>query len=392
MGSSGPPGGGAWPKILLAKPAAHPSGGGAGASGVPSGVVKLMRDEESAARSRLYQGSLNLITDAWEFSADRLLPLMSDNTDFTVVGVLGLPGVGKSTILNELYGFDSVASGVLPPFPVQTEETRAQARHCSTGMELRVSSERLILLDTQPIYSSSVLMDLTLPDGSSSLQLLSGESISGELAYELMGLQLGVFLTAVCHVVLLVTDGKNDTTLWKMLQTIEMLRQGIPDPSTVGSGGQLSTSTEDIPQETNSEFFADTIFVHTKLRESDLDFNSIEKFKAALSEYFKSSFRRNGLPQTEATENTDNALRMETTNVFVLPRAQDESSKKFKSSSLMLRQLRDQILSMPRRSFPKPLNERDWLRNASRVWDLVKKSPVISDYGKLLQNSGLFRR
>lgn len=39
------------------------------------------------------------------------LQLMSDNTDFTVVGVLGPSGVGKSTILNELYGFDSNSPG-----------------------------------------------------------------------------------------------------------------------------------------------------------------------------------------------------------------------------------------------------------------------------------------
>jgi protein SMG9 len=75
--------------------------------------------------------------------------LSADNTDFTVVGVIGAPGVGKSTILNELYGFDGTTSGVLPPFQVQSEETRAMARHCSVGIELRMSVERFILLDTQ---------------------------------------------------------------------------------------------------------------------------------------------------------------------------------------------------------------------------------------------------
>lgn len=40
-------------------------------------------------------------------------------------------------------------TGVLPPFQVQSEETRAMARHCSVGIELRMSVERFILLDTQ---------------------------------------------------------------------------------------------------------------------------------------------------------------------------------------------------------------------------------------------------
>lgn len=40
------------------------------------------------------------------------LQLMSaDNQEFMVVGVLGPPGAGKSTILNEIYGFDSSSQG-----------------------------------------------------------------------------------------------------------------------------------------------------------------------------------------------------------------------------------------------------------------------------------------
>lgn len=81
-------------------------------------------------------------------------------------------------------------------------------------------------------------------------------------------------------------------------------------------------------------------------------------------------------------------------NYFVLPiRASDDSVKmQHESYTVMLRQLRDQILSMPRRSFARPISERDWLRNAARVWDSIKKSPVLADYSRTLQNSGLYRR
>ena len=50
-----------------------------------------------------------MITWEWTF----LLQFLTDNTDFTVVGVIGPPGVGKSTILNELYGFDGTSPGIL---------------------------------------------------------------------------------------------------------------------------------------------------------------------------------------------------------------------------------------------------------------------------------------
>eukprot|EP00249_Psilotum_nudum_P011939 c23479_g2_i1 orf=290-661(+) len=102
------------PKILLAKPTVARSDAGTSTSGMPASVVKLMRDrdDDTAARTRLPHGSLHLLSESWDIFPDRVLPLMSDNTDFTVIAVLGPQGVGKSTILNELYGFDGSSPGV----------------------------------------------------------------------------------------------------------------------------------------------------------------------------------------------------------------------------------------------------------------------------------------
>ncbi|KAH7282042.1 hypothetical protein KP509_35G009400 [Ceratopteris richardii] len=438
------------PKILLAKPtSSRTESSVAGAvSGAPAAVVKLMRDrdEENAVRTRLPHGSLSLISESWEIYPDRLLPLMSENTDFTVVGVLGPSGVGKSTILNELYGFDANTPGVLPPFSVLSDETKAMARHCSVGVELRMSAERFILLDTQPLFSASVLTDLMRPDGSSSISVLSGESLSAELAHEMMGIQLGVFLASVCHVLLLVSEGLHDISLWRMILTIEMLKQGIPDPTLVNlssPGGILrqlpgDKEDEESVQPELAEFFADTIFVHTKLREHECSLYNIKCLKKSLDLYFPSPpFRRNGaiqyvLPQfsspssgpsfpnksglgagplegyqngattfneghTVSSDSEDEDSEDEDdsgVNYFILPlRAQDDSAKmQHESYTVMLRKLRDQILSMPRRPFARPISERDWLRNAARVWDFIKKSPVLADYSRTLQNSGLYRR
>lgn len=44
-----------------------------------------------------------------------------------------------------------IVVGMLPPFGVESEETRVMARHSTVGIEPRVSSERIILLDTQVI-------------------------------------------------------------------------------------------------------------------------------------------------------------------------------------------------------------------------------------------------
>ncbi|CAM8968475.1 unnamed protein product [Rhodiola kirilowii] len=92
------------PKILLAKPGLVTGRSNTGQLGRGSGAAD---DEATALRNRLPAiGSLNLVSENWEFHADRFLPFLTENTDFTVVGVIGPTGVGKSTIMNEIYGFD----------------------------------------------------------------------------------------------------------------------------------------------------------------------------------------------------------------------------------------------------------------------------------------------
>ncbi|KAL3695970.1 hypothetical protein R1sor_010046 [Riccia sorocarpa] len=455
MGPSGTGVSGGGPKILLAKPTTpRPEGGSVGGAGV-GGAVKLMRDrdEDIAARGRLPHGSLNLLLDTWDFYPDRLLPLMSDNTDFTVVGVLGPPGVGKSTILNELYGFDGTTTGVLPPFPVQTEEIKAAAKHCTGGIELRVAAERIVLLDCQPVFSASVLMDLMRSDGYSNISVLSGDALSAELAHELMGLQLGVFLSSVCHVLLVVSEGVHDIRMWRLMQTVEMLKQGIPDPSALPSGQapQFEKDDNETAIDETPEFFSDVVFVHTKLRKQECTLPEILRLERALSLFFPSpAFRKNSLvkyrlPQSPSQRPSASCALLEkekcaprgengvislsgrtssdgkfqngaTTagkeeeqkegksiddgkpegdvNMFVLPvRLPDEMTRNHHESyAAMLAKFRNQILSLPRRPFSRPLTEREWLRNAGRIWDLVKKSRVLAEYSKVLQSSGLYRR
>ncbi|MCO5608842.1 hypothetical protein L7F22_063060 [Adiantum nelumboides] len=229
-----------------------------------------------------------------------------------------------------------------------------------------------------------------------------------------------------------------------MLQ-VEMLKQGIPDPTLVNisaPGGLLhqvsgDKDEDDAMQEEFTEFFADTIFIHTKLREDECSWYNIKCLKKALGLYFPSPpFRKNGAVQyvvphfplksssgnailrkkqrsavvlSEGVQNgvtssgtTHKDLEEENSededgpgvNYFVLPLCtQDECVKmQHESYTVMLQKLRDQILSMSRRSFARPVSERDWLRNAARVWDYIKKSPVLADYSRTLQNSGLYRR
>lgn len=44
--------------------------------------------------------------------------------------------------------------------------------------------------DLQPVFSPSVLAEMIRPDGSSTISVVSGESLSAELAHEMMNIQV----------------------------------------------------------------------------------------------------------------------------------------------------------------------------------------------------------
>ncbi|KAL9274400.1 hypothetical protein AKJ16_DCAP13250 [Drosera capensis] len=347
------------PKILLAKPGLIP--------GVPSAPKFILggggdnnrEDDSASTRSRLPPvGSLNLLSDSWEFHFDRFLTLLSENnTDFTVVGVIGPPGAGKSTIMNEIYGFDPTTSGILPPFAIQSEETRVNARHCTIGIEPR------------PVLSASILAEMTRPDGSSTVSVLNGENLSAELALEVMGIQ------------------------------VDMLKHNIPDPSSLAVS-IMQSSTLGTEKESKDKYQA----VGEELRDGDLNLQNSNRVGKALARYFNlSSFVKTESKSTTATEYaspsaTNNSSCHSSSSIMphvhLIPcRSKDGTSRAcYESCDLALTRLRDQVLSMRHPKFSRSVTEREWLKNSARIWELVKNSPVIAEYFKMLQNSGLFRR
>ncbi|CAN8236155.1 unnamed protein product [Cochlearia groenlandica] len=367
------------PKILLAKPSVSPISGKYGRGN---------SDEENAPhRSRLPPvSSLNMLSDSWDFHIDRFLPFLTENTDFTVVGVIGPPGVGKSTILNAIYSFDGSSPGMLPPFAVQSEEIKAAAKHCTVGIEPRVSAERFILLDVQPVFSPSILAELIRPDGSSSIPVLGSDSMSAELAHEIMCIQLGVFLASICHVLLVVSEGVHEDNMWHLMSTVDLLKHAIPDPSSPAlSRLQISeigyeTEYKDKLAEGN-DYMATPIFVHSKLQDQDLSPKNVLQLRKALAQYFESnSFmlgRRNG---SELAEPVSCMVPLK------ISRNQHESYQ------LAMWKLRDQVLSAKSTSFSRPVSEREWLKNSAKIWEMVKNSLIIAEYGRALQSCGMFRR
>ncbi|KAK3226011.1 hypothetical protein Dsin_005873 [Dipteronia sinensis] len=363
-------------------------------------------DDTSSHRSRLQ--SLNLLSDSWDLHIDRFLPFLSDNTDFTVVAVIGPPGVGKSTIMNQLYGFDE-SSPVMPPpfappFAILSEETRAMSRHSTCGIEPRISAERLILLDTQPVFSSSILAELMRPDGSSTISVLTVESLSAELAHQLMGIQdssslLFFWLPPICHILLVVSEGVHDSNMWRLMSTVDLLKHDIPDPSSLTTfHSQSSKSEPDNDSKDNGnegeEYMATPVFGHTKLQDKDVTPHTVVNLKKALSQYFStSSFVKCENTAKEPVNPSTRSSVMDSTppNLFVIPSKNKDDSPRaqHESYSYTLCRLRDQFLSMNCPSLAKTVSESDWLKNSAKIWELVKSSPIIAECSKILGISSI---
>jgi len=154
-----------------------------------------------------------LVDDLQQFSTSGLNSVLTDNPDFLVVGVIGMQGTGKSSLLNHLA--NHLRQGATPSFlktnrsenkenaPLndkndktksdkfsrlkeknvsavtegttitskdleevfreQSFEKQMLAEHCTSGIKAWISpTTRVIFLDSQPLNSISVLGNITV--------------------------------------------------------------------------------------------------------------------------------------------------------------------------------------------------------------------------------------
>ena len=78
--------------------------------------------------------------------------LCDDNTDFIVVGVIGSQSAGKTWVINALTGLEETKI-----FREQSFEKQMLSEQCTNGINVWVSSDRIIYLDTQALLSGAIL-------------------------------------------------------------------------------------------------------------------------------------------------------------------------------------------------------------------------------------------
>lgn len=181
------------------------------------------------------------ISPQFQFATDLSSKLTNrlELTNFTVVGVFGFEGVGKSTAMSLVAAnLDSITKeakdsaflfrtkqqpGHAAPahFPAQTMDVMLNGRHETNGIDMIVVSDvtgcnPMILLDTQPMLSSSMLCDLLSKNESPRFGALTPEQ-----QIEVASYQIATFLFSVCHYVVFVHDDFADLEVVRFMQQVE---------------------------------------------------------------------------------------------------------------------------------------------------------------------------
>ncbi|TMS11105.1 Protein SMG9 [Larimichthys crocea] len=212
------------------------------------GQSKLLPPEKMKHSIKLVDDQMNWCDSAMEY--------LRDQTDMLVVGVIGLQGAGKSTVMSLLSANTPEEDQRGYVFRAQTQEIKERGGNQTTGIDFFITQERVIFLDTQPMLSPSILDHLINND-----RKLPPEYNLPHTYVEMQSLQIAAFLFTVCHVVIVVQDWFTDLNLYRFLQTAEMLKPSTPSASHDSTG---SSGNDD-----GAEYYPHIVFLQNKARRDD---------------------------------------------------------------------------------------------------------------------------
>jgi len=361
-----------------AKIAQRPAPGGGGKAFVPNarGPPRIVKPAANPSMAPLPNRAIRLVSKRYTFNADEFMGVLRDQNDFTVIGVLGFEGSGKSTIL-------SMFSPSRKPFNIR--KPGMEAKHCTEGIDAFVTPERLILLDSQPVLSSSVFTSMILENAP------CPPSISLSTLFEFQSLQLVLFMMSVCHVIIVAADAADShRPLWRLLQAAEMLRGTLtPGVCFRARRGVKGTGIENPG--------AEVVFAFSNLDVNRVSPKFMQTFQKNLDDYFQSSmFRRNGaisnynnshefvyLPRpSSAHRSCDSRV-----NVYCFP-FEDKPSF-YNQENSTPHEFVSQVCAMPKPQMHQRMSERAWLKTAAKLWDEINSSRQIGEYRRMLQKVDL---
>ncbi|XP_050548646.1 nonsense-mediated mRNA decay factor SMG9-like [Daktulosphaira vitifoliae] len=331
-------------------------------------ILKNLSDDQILSRGPEMKTPVKIIDDYMQFINEGLSNYLIDQPDFLVIGCIGLQGVGKSTIMSYIANKPDL-------FTTTTTEHFETTQNCTNGIQAFVMKNRVILLDCQPILSSSIAY--------SASQKRVGQSMDSSGVIndnEMVSLQLTAFLLSVCHIVLLVQDWFFDANIFKILQTAEMLKPPMP----------TSHRNEEL-----IEYFPHIVFVQNKAFYSDFSIENIKTIQQVYTQLFVRSRLHIQSGISIANGNVINELNPnncgEPINLFLL--ANNDKEEQFNTKgfhkmnpgqSVLINEFRKQLLKLQILPLTHTnLTEKGWFHYCIKVWDSIKKSQFFNEYNRL---------
>ncbi|XP_016003196.1 protein SMG9 isoform X2 [Rousettus aegyptiacus] len=317
------------------------------------GQAKLLPPERMKHSIKLVDDQMNWCDSAIEY--------LLDQTDVLVVGVLGLQGTGKSMVMSLLSANTPEEDQRAYVFRAQSAEMKERGGNQTSGIDFFITQERIVFLDTQPILSPSILDHLINND-----RKLPPEYNLPHTYVEMQSLQIAAFLFTVCHVVIVVQDWFTDLSLYRFLQTAEMVKPSTPSPS--------HESTSSSGSDEGTEYYPHL---------GTLSMLQCNVFPGLPPDFLDSEVNLFLVPFMDSETESENP-----------PRAGPSSSPLFSllpgyrghpSFQSLVSKLRSQVMSMARPQLSHTiLTEKNWFHYAARIWDGVKKSSALAEYSRLL--------
>ena len=216
-------------------PTLEPSAPGNGAQPPKAGGARQAA-VAGTGPGRRQNGWVQLVDERLKFTPDELegqLSSLAEGGDsYLVVGVLGLAGSGKSTIVHELVRSSSASSSASASASASVSDGSADGRGqkraaadppvpSTLGVQARVTEDRVILLDTHALVSPRLLSQHLDQQQHGPLTPTAGalhgcvDQLGALELLELHSLRLIMWLSSVCHVLLVVDDWRAECTHWR---------------------------------------------------------------------------------------------------------------------------------------------------------------------------------
>ncbi|XP_026752531.2 nonsense-mediated mRNA decay factor SMG9-like [Galleria mellonella] len=373
--------------------------------------------------------AIKLLDENMEFNNAALEFLHDSSTNYLVVGIIGTQGVGKSMILNliaqsthsqsafiqKLHALaasshDTYQSNIAAlegqmrdldlaggqddaqrsddcfKFKIQDIEHIERGVHCTKGIDMYITNDRVILLDCQALWSPSLIEENTNPVTARSANVVIVDC-----------LQIASYLMAICHVLIAVQDWFTDYNFIRYIQAAEMLKPSLSASNTV-------TSQEGAESTGGGESHPHLLLLHNRCQLEDFTIEAVK----TMQDVYRKAFQKSNLQLNSGmymySDTNKNGLNVDNVckgysvdacgtpiNLFLLPELYEDYDNKeiyrgHPPFEQLAKRLRWMILGVNRHQITNVANlsERGWFHYCNKAWETIRKCTFFMEYERFL--------